>query len=141
MAKPILGVLIVAPLIFCEAFVPATRSLFWKKQRFPIADGSKKPVLEPKPGNRSEYLKGIFQGISSVERSGFEVLGELGASPPFPEKVLTAGGGSKNDSWLKMRERLLRESSVCTDKSLKVERAENDEASFGAAILAASTFI
>ena len=110
-------------------------------ERFPIADGSKKPVLEPKPGNRSEYLKGIFQGISNVERSGFEVLGELGASPPFPEKVLTAGGGSKNDSWLKMRERLLRESSVCTDKSLKVERAENDEASFGAAILAASTFI
>ncbi|MGB6727856.1 MAG: hypothetical protein WBE74_18345 [Terracidiphilus sp.] len=36
--KPILGTLAVAPMIFAEAFVPSTRSLFFKKQRFPIAD-------------------------------------------------------------------------------------------------------
>ena len=28
----------VAPMIFCEAFVPSARRLFWKPQRFPIAD-------------------------------------------------------------------------------------------------------
>jgi hypothetical protein len=28
----------VAPIIFCEAFLPAARRLFWKRQRFPIAD-------------------------------------------------------------------------------------------------------
>jgi hypothetical protein len=28
----------VAPIIFCEAFVPSARKLFWKRQRFPIAD-------------------------------------------------------------------------------------------------------
>jgi hypothetical protein len=36
--KPLLGMLAVAPIIFCEAFVPSTRKCFWKAQRFPIAD-------------------------------------------------------------------------------------------------------
>ena len=36
--KPLLGTLVVAPMIFCEAFLPTVRQLFWKKQRFPIAD-------------------------------------------------------------------------------------------------------
>jgi len=36
--KPALGTLAVSPIIFCEAFVPTARALFWKKQRFPIAD-------------------------------------------------------------------------------------------------------
>jgi N-acylglucosamine 2-epimerase (GlcNAc 2-epimerase) len=36
--KPLLGTLAVAPMIFSEAFVPSTRQLFWKPQRFPIAD-------------------------------------------------------------------------------------------------------
>ena len=33
-----LGTLAVAPIIFCEAFMPSARRLFWKPQRFPIAD-------------------------------------------------------------------------------------------------------
>ena len=33
-----LGTLAVAPIIFCEAFVPAARRLFYIRQRFPIAD-------------------------------------------------------------------------------------------------------
>src|SRR6201999_2316602 len=36
--KPLLGKLAVAPMIFSEAFVPSARRLFWKPQRFPIAD-------------------------------------------------------------------------------------------------------
>lgn len=36
--KPLLGTAAVAPMIFCEAFVPSARALFWKRQRFPIAD-------------------------------------------------------------------------------------------------------
>lgn len=36
--KPLLGTLAVSPMIFCEAFVPSARRLFWKPQRFPIAD-------------------------------------------------------------------------------------------------------
>ncbi|MGH9533779.1 MAG: hypothetical protein ACRD2E_02855 [Terriglobales bacterium] len=33
-----LGTLAVAPMVACEAFAPQLRRLFWKKQRFPIAD-------------------------------------------------------------------------------------------------------
>ena len=36
--RPRLGKLIVAPMIFSEAFVPSARRLFWKRQRLPIAD-------------------------------------------------------------------------------------------------------
>lgn len=36
--KPLLGMLAVAPMIFSEALVPSARRLFWKRQRFPIAD-------------------------------------------------------------------------------------------------------
>jgi hypothetical protein len=36
--SPRLGVLAVAPMVFSEAFAPSARSVFWKRQRFPIAD-------------------------------------------------------------------------------------------------------
>lgn len=36
--KPLLGTMVVAPMIFFEAFTPSTRRFFWKRQRFPIAD-------------------------------------------------------------------------------------------------------
>ncbi len=36
--KPHLGTLAVSPMVFCEAFIPSARRLFWKPQRFPIAD-------------------------------------------------------------------------------------------------------
>lgn len=36
--KPFWGTLAVSPMVFCEAFVPSARRLFWKPQRFPIAD-------------------------------------------------------------------------------------------------------
>ena len=36
--KPLLGTLAVSPMVFCEVFVPSARTLFWKPQRFPIAD-------------------------------------------------------------------------------------------------------
>ena len=36
--KPLLGTMAVSPMILCEAFIPSARKLFWKPQRFPIAD-------------------------------------------------------------------------------------------------------
>jgi hypothetical protein len=36
--KPFWGTLAVSPMVFCEAFVPKARRLFWHPQRFPIAD-------------------------------------------------------------------------------------------------------
>ena len=36
--SPLIGTLAVAPMVACEAFFPSARQLFWKRQRFPIAD-------------------------------------------------------------------------------------------------------
>ena len=87
--------------------------------------------------DRKEYLHGILQGIGDVERDGFRILGELGASPDRPTIVLSCGGGSKNDVWIAMRERRLNE--IC-DQHVVVKRALNTEASYGAALLAAASF-
>jgi hypothetical protein len=35
---PLVGTIAVMPMVFSEAFVPSARRLFWKAQRFPIAD-------------------------------------------------------------------------------------------------------
>jgi xylulokinase len=109
-----------------------------KGERFPVADRDKEPILEPVPDSRGEFLHGILQGISDVERDGFLALGELGASPPTPSQVWTCGGGSRNDVWSKMRQRRLREAF---GSDVTVARANNVEASYGAAILAAASFV
>jgi hypothetical protein len=36
--RPLLGVLAVSPMVFSEAFLPSARGIFWRRQRFPIAD-------------------------------------------------------------------------------------------------------
>jgi len=36
--KPLLGILAVSPMVFCEAFVPTARKVFHRPMRFPIAD-------------------------------------------------------------------------------------------------------
>jgi D-ribulokinase len=61
-------------------------------ERFPKNDPNKEPVLSPKPvkiGNseveevsyRKEYLHGILQGVSAIEKEGYTALEVLGASP------------------------------------------------------------
>jgi D-ribulokinase len=108
-------------------------------ERFPVADSKKQPVLTPKPDNRKEYLHGILQGISDVECQGYKSLARLGASPAIPRVVWTCGGGSRNQMWTTMRERRLQE--AFGDDSITVKRADNVEASYGAALLAASSFL
>lgn len=118
-------------------------------ERFPVADATKKSVLEPLPETsddeydnvRTEYLKGLFQSISTeVERKGYEVLRDLGASPPFPSRIMTAGGGSKNDVWSSLRQRIINEGVNDNDETVQVGKAEQSEASYGAALLAAAGF-
>ena len=53
------------------------------------------------------------------------MLKDLGATAV--EEVFTAGGGSKNEKWTKIRERVL---------GLPVSRALQTEAAYGAALLA-----
>lgn len=107
-------------------------------ERFPVADATKEPILEPKVENRLEYLKAIFQGIANVEKRGFQVLADLGCDPPVPTIVHTCGGGARNDKWNQMRHRILERSFDNNKVSIKVLCSENAEASYGAAILAAT---
>jgi D-ribulokinase len=113
-----------------------------KGERFPVADSNKEPLLTPVPDNRRDYLHGILQGISNVERDGFQILGDLGAAPGRPTVVLTCGGGSRNDKWSRIRERRLNEAfnGGAHGATVKVVKATNTEASFGAAVLASATF-
>lgn len=53
------------------------------------------------------------------------MLKDLGATPV--EEVITSGGGSKNQKWIRIRERVL---------GLPVRKADQTEAAYGAALLA-----
>jgi D-ribulokinase len=111
------------------SYYPLTK----RGERFPIADSNKEPVMEPVPDSRTAFLHGILQGISTVECNGYKSLAALGATPP--QTIYTSGGGSRNEMWSRMRERRL---SQVFEQPVAVTRAENVEASFGAAILAAA---
>lgn len=105
-------------------------------ERFPVADPEKEPLMTPVPRDRKDYLHGILQSISNVERDGFVALEKLGAPPPT--LVWTCGGGSNNDTWTKLRQRRLALQFPQSD--VKVQKATSTEASYGAALLAAATF-
>jgi len=106
-------------------------------ERFPICDENLQPILEPIPPSRKDYIHAILQGITKVEGLGYQVLAELGASPMYPSVIWTCGGGAENDVWRKMRERILTESF---GQPVQVQKSANTEASYGAAILAASSY-
>lgn len=103
-----------------------------KGERFPVNDPNKLPILDPKPMvsgennvvDRRLLLQGILCSIARIEKEGFDALMELGATPVT--EVLTAGGGSKNPTWTKIRSRIL---------GLPVRKAANTDAAFGCALL------
>jgi sugar (pentulose or hexulose) kinase len=112
-------------------------------ERFPVADRHKEPILDPVPTSRRDYLHGLLQGISDVERDGYMALGQLGVAPSIPSRIWTCGGGSRNDMWNRMRQRRLNDVFATvnpTTATVVVQRANNVEASYGAAVLAASSF-
>ncbi|KAK6136705.1 hypothetical protein DH2020_029533 [Rehmannia glutinosa] len=94
-------------------------------ERFPVADPKMEPRLHPRPESDVEYLHGILESIARIEAKGYNLLKELGATPV--DEVFTAGGGSKNEKWIKIRERVL---------GRPVRKALQTEAAYGAALLA-----
>ncbi|XP_030478927.2 D-ribulose kinase isoform X1 [Cannabis sativa] len=94
-------------------------------ERFPVADPKMAPRLHPRPESDVEFLHGILESIARIEAKAYNLLKDLGASKV--DEVFTAGGGSKNDKWTKIRERVL---------GLPVNRATQTEAAYGAALLA-----
>ena len=93
-------------------------------ERFPIADPDLQPRLEPQPQERHLFLQATLEGLTRIEQMGYRKMVELGA--PAPTQILTAGGGSNNPAWTKLRQQAL---------SVPVLQAQQPEASYGAALI------
>jgi D-ribulokinase len=92
--------------------------------RFPINDPQLAPKLEPRPDNNVEFLHGLLESLARIEALGYQKLQELGASRL--DRVYTAGGGAKNTTWQKIRQRHLQ---------VPVASSKYTEAAYGTAIL------
>jgi D-ribulokinase len=76
----------------------------------------------------AEQLAGLLQSLSRVEAECYALLHALGATPPV-STVKTAGGGSRNNVWTKMRQKKL---------GVPVATAVNSDAAYGVAVLGLS---
>jgi sugar (pentulose or hexulose) kinase len=94
-------------------------------ERFPVNDPQLLPRLEPRPVDDQAFLHGLLESIARIEALGYRKLAELGASPL--ERVVTAGGGAKNETWRHIRQRAL---------GVPVQASEHTEAAYGTAKLA-----
>ena len=94
-------------------------------ERFPINDPQLHPRLAPRPADDVLFFQAILEGIAAIEHQGYRKLHELGA--PYPKRLFTAGGGSRNPAWNQVRSRLL---------GLTLLPALRTEACYGAALLA-----
>ena len=74
-----------------------------KGERFPIDDPHLQPKLEPRPVSDSLYLHALLEGLAKIEARSWQKLHELGAD--LPKQIITIGGGAKNITWKKIREK------------------------------------
>ena len=98
-------------------------------ERFPVNDAQLAPRLEPHPDSDVEFLHGLLQGLANIETAGYARLAELGA-PPL-KRIVTSGGGAKNEIWEILRQRLL---------GVPVSTAAHCEAAYGSALLCLDEF-
>lgn len=96
-----------------------------KGERFPINDPNLESRIEPISDNRRIFFQALLEGLTQIEKKGYEVLAERGA--PYPTDVATCGGGAVNEAWAKMRTRAL---------GVTAYKAEHTEAAYGSALLA-----
>lgn len=94
-------------------------------ERFPIADPALAPRVAPRPADDARFLQGLLEGVAAVEALAYRALRELGA-PPL-RRVITVGGGARNEAWTAIRARVL---------GVPVSVAQHTEACFGTALLA-----
>jgi sugar (pentulose or hexulose) kinase len=96
-----------------------------KGERFPVNNSNKQSKITPRPSSDVEFFQGLLEGIANIEAEGYKKLKELGA--PSPQRIFTAGGGNKNQSWKKIREQIT---------GIEVLSARHSDACYGSALLA-----
>jgi D-ribulokinase len=74
-------------------------------ERFPVNDPAFLPRLEPRPKDDAIFFQAILEGMTEIERGGYERLGALGA--PSLKTMRTVGGGARNTAWSQMRQSAL----------------------------------
>ncbi|MBB3314121.1 sugar (pentulose or hexulose) kinase [Rhizobium sp. BK196] len=74
-------------------------------ERFPINDPQYPPRLTPRPADDSDFFQAILEGMTEIERLGYQRLRELGA--PALASLRTVGGGARNPVWTTMRARAM----------------------------------
>lgn len=79
-------------------------------ERFPICDPNLPPKLPqqnapsgtPQDEKNQAFMLALLQGLSHIERLGYQRLQELGA--PRLQRVYAVGGGTQNSAWQKLRQ-------------------------------------
>ena len=94
-------------------------------ERFPLNDPNYAPQLTPRPADDVQFFQGMLEGIAHIEQRGYQLLAQLGA--PMPNSVRSVGGGSQNNTWTRIRARLL---------NVPLLAPEHQDAAYGAALLA-----
>lgn len=94
-------------------------------ERFPVSDPQLAPHLQPRPLDDRMFLQGLLEGIAAIEVRGYRLLEKLGA--PSLDRVVSIGGGARNEAWRTIRENAL---------GVSVSVALQQEAAYGAALLA-----
>jgi hypothetical protein len=94
-------------------------------ERFPHNNPDMEEQLEPRPESDILFLQGLLEGVTSVEKLGYDCLAELGC--PLVKSIRTVGGGAKNAAWRTIRARML---------GIPLIDPVDDEAAVGAAKLA-----
>jgi len=94
-------------------------------ERFPIADPTLAARITPRPVEEHRFFQALLEGVASVEALAYQHLAGLGA--PHLRRVISIGGGARNEAWTEIRRRTL---------GVPVTIAEQTEASLGAALLA-----
>lgn len=85
------------------------------------------PRLLPRPADDAFFLQGLLEGMAQIEASAYRALADLGA--PTPNRIYTAGGGSRNPVWTAIRRRVV---------SPRIFEAQSSDAAYGAALLSLS---
>lgn len=99
-------------------------------ERFPINDPQLQPRTEPRPDDDILFLQGLLEGISAIELLGYQRLMDNDA--PQLRSICTVGGGSTNQSWTSIRQRMM----VNRFEEVVFRRADSEEAAAGTARLA-----
>lgn len=95
-------------------------------ERFPHNDPELAPRLSPRPADDALFLQAMFEGMARIEALGYRRLAEHGA--PAPRRLMSVGGGTRNNAWTRIRERELGLSSM---------PPRSEHAAYGTALIAA----